>query len=126
MTTVTKKASTAASKSRSKKAKTLSVEKPMTKTEIIKTLVEHTELKKVEVTSVLDTLGEIIAAHVGKKGPGSFTMPGLFKIEIVNKAAVKARTGRNPFTGEEMVFKAKPASRKIKMKALKQLKDLAN
>jgi nucleoid DNA-binding protein len=124
MTVAKKKAAPA--KTTAKKPKALTVDKPMTKTEMIKTMVEATDLKKSQVVALLDVYAQIIEAHVGKKGPGSFTMPGLFKIEIVKKAATKARKGRNPFTGEEMVFKAKPACKKVKIKALKQLKDLAN
>lgn len=101
-------------------------DKPMTKTDIIKTLCEMTELPKKDVVSVLSTFNEVIVKHVSKRGPGSFTYPGFFKIEVVKKPAVKARKGINPFTGEETVFKAKPASRKVKVKALKQLKDSAN
>ena len=101
-------------------------DKPMTKTEIVKTIVEQTEMMKKDVVSVLDVFNEIMVKHVAKKGPGSFTYPGFFKVEIVKKPAVKARKGINPFTGEETMFKAKPASRKVKVKALKQLKDAAN
>lgn len=110
----------------SKKIKNISIQKPMTKSEILTTIAEHLEVRKTEVTAVLECLVDVIHSHVGKKGPGIFTMPGLFKIEVVKKAATKARKGVNPFTGAEMVFPAKPASRKVKIKALKQLKDNAN
>jgi nucleoid DNA-binding protein len=109
-----------------KKSKSLAVQKPMTKSEILTTIAEHLEFRKTDVAAVLETLSDIIHAHVGKKGPGIFTLPGLFKIEVVKKPAVKARKGVNPFTGLEMEFAAKPASRKVKIKALKQLKDTAN
>lgn len=109
-----------------KKAKITVGDKPMTKTEIVRTLSEQTELTKKDVTAVLDTLNEIMVKHVAKRGPGAFTYPGYFKVEVVKKPAVKARKGVNPFTGEETMFKAKPASRKVKVKALKQLKDAAN
>ena len=108
-----------------KKSKTLAVEKPMTKTEMVRTIVEHTELKKAQVVAVLETMTEIIDAHLNKKGPGELNLLGLMKISIVKKAATKARKGINPFTGEETTFKAKPASRKVKIKALKTLKDIA-
>ena len=52
------------------------------------------------------------------------TMPGLFKITTVKKKAVPARKGINPFTGEETMFKAKPARTVIKIRALKKMKDM--
>ena len=110
-----------------KKAKKISVgDKAMTKTEIVRTIAEHNEMTKKEVVAVLDTLNEIMVKHIAKRGPGVFTYPGMFKITVVKKPAVKARKGINPFTGEETMFKAKPASRNLKIRALKQLKDSAN
>jgi nucleoid DNA-binding protein len=52
-------------------------------------------------------------------------MPGLFKIQTVRKPATKARKGINPFTGEETVFKAKPARTVVKIRPLKKLKEMA-
>ena len=60
-----------------------------------------------------------------KKGLGSFTLPGLLKVNVVNVAAKKKRTGIDPFTKQERVFAAKPATVKIKTRALKKLKDAA-
>lgn len=60
-----------------------------------------------------------------KKGLGSFTLPGLLKVNVVNVPAKKKRTGIDPFTKQERVFAAKPASVKIKTRALKKLKDAA-
>jgi len=56
---------------------------------------------------------------------GSFTLPGLLKINVVNVPAKKKRTGIDPFTKQERVFAAKPATVKIKARALKKLKDAA-
>jgi len=53
----------------------------------------------------------------GRGGPGIFTIPGLLKMRVAKKAATKERMGRNPFTGEEMMFKAKPASKTVKVSA---------
>ena len=61
---------------------------------------------------------------VGKRGPGLFTVPGLCKIVVQHKPATKARKGTNPFTGEETVFKAKPARNVVKIRPLKGLKDM--
>jgi DNA-binding protein HU-beta len=55
-----------------------------------------------------------------------FTLPGLLKMKVVKKPATKAREGVNPFTGEKMMFKAKPASKKVRIMALKNLKGFVN
>ena len=104
-----------------KKAATL---KPLTKTEILASLAESTGLTKKEVGSVLEELGSLIGSSLGKKGPGVFNVPGLMKVKVVRKPATKARKGVNPFTGEEMVFKAKPARNVVKVLPLKGLKDM--
>ena len=62
---------------------------------------------------------------MGKKGPGIFAVPGLMKIAVIQKPAVKARKGINPFTKLEQMFKAKPARKVIKVRPLKALKDMA-
>lgn len=97
-----------------------------TKTQVVNSLVESTELTRKQVNDVLDGLSDIIGRHLAKRGVGEFTMPGLLKIKTVKKPARRARKGINPFTGEETVFKAKPASTSVKILALKKLKDMAN
>jgi len=62
---------------------------------------------------------------VHKKGLGEFTLPGLLKVVVQNVPAKKKRMGKDPFTGVERMFAAKPASVKIKTRALKKLKDAA-
>lgn len=95
------------------------------KTQILNQIAENTELSKKQVQSVLDELSDIIEGHVKKRACGEFVMPGLLKITTVKKPATKARKGINPFTGEETVFKAKPASTAIKVRPLKKLKEMA-
>lgn len=97
--------------------------KPTTKSEIMNHIAEETELRKKDVTAVFDALADIIQRDL-KKGPGVFTVPGLMKIKVVKKPAVPARKGVNPFTGEEMMFKAKPARNVVKVTPLKALKDM--
>ncbi|MBO7725457.1 MAG: HU family DNA-binding protein [Thermoguttaceae bacterium] len=102
------------------------IEKPLTKTQIIANIAGTTGLDKKQVAAVLDELGNQIAASLAKKGPGSFTLPGLLKIEKKLVPAQKARKGvKNPFTGEIRDVPAKPAHNKIKIKALKALKEMA-
>src|SRR3989338_2041819 len=86
-----------------------SAPKARTKSEIVRLLAESTGLSKREVDTVFGSLSELIGMDVGKKGPGVFSVPGLMKIVRVSKPATKTRKGVNPFTGEETVFKAKPA-----------------
>ncbi len=75
--------------------------------------------------AVLAALESTILASIHKKGLGEFTLPGLLKISAQNVPAKKKRMGKDPFTGEERMFAAKPASTKIKTRALKKLKDAA-
>lgn len=93
------------------------------KTQLLAEIAETTALSKKQVSEVLDQLTSIIERHVGKKGPGEFVLPGIFKINTVHKPARKARKGINPFTGEETTFKAKPASTVVKIRPLKKLKE---
>lgn len=95
------------------------------KTQMLTQISEATELSKKQVQAVLDELTNIIEGHVKKKGIGEFVLPGLLKITTVKKPATKARKGINPFTGEEVMFKAKPASTSVKVRPLKKLKEMA-
>lgn len=114
--------------SSSKKApvakKITAVSKPYTKTEILTNLAEGAELSKKQVNAVLEGLAGLIERHLKKNAPGTFVLPGLLKFQVINKPATKARKGISPFTGEETLFKAKPARNVIKVKPLKKLKDM--
>jgi nucleoid DNA-binding protein len=81
-------------------------------------------LSKKDVVAVFDEMAAMIKKDLGKRGVGAFTIPGLAKVRVVRKPATKARKGTNPFTGEEMMFKAKPARNVVKLSALKALKDM--
>ena len=105
--------------------KPTSVKERFSKTQILSQISDTTEVPRKQVSEVLEELTNIIDAHVSKKGPGEFVMPGLFKIVCVKKPARKARKGINPFTGEETTFKAKPASIQVKIRPLKKLKEMA-
>lgn len=99
--------------------------KPPTKSEIYTQISEQTGLTKKDVAAVFDSLSGLIKKNLGgRNAPGMFTVPGLLKMRVVKKPATKARKGVNPFTGEEMMFKAKPASKTVKVAALKGLKDM--
>lgn len=98
--------------------------KAPTKTEVFSNIAGATDLSKKEVASVFDALNAEIKKSLGRNGPKMFTIPGLCKIVVQHKPATKARKGINPFTGEETVFKAKPARNVVKVRPLKNLKDM--
>lgn len=104
--------------------KITAVREAMTKSTIMNEIAENTGLSKKQVSSVFEELGVLVERHVRKRAVGKFTLPGLMKIEVKRKPATKARKGINPFTGEETVFKAKPARNVVKIRPLKKLKDM--
>ncbi len=106
------------------KKKAAAAKKALTKSQIIAELSESTDLSKKEIAGVFDSLSTLIGKSLGRRGAGTFTVPGLMKIRVVRKPATKARKGINPFTGEEAMFKAKPARNVVKIGALKALKDM--
>jgi Bacterial DNA-binding protein len=95
------------------------------RTSLIAHLAELAALEVKVVRAIMASLEATILASVHKKGLGSFTLPGLLKVNVVNVPAKKKRTGIDPFTKQERVFAAKPATVKIKTRALKKLKDAA-
>ena len=115
----------AAKKAAPAKKKAGPIKAPLSKPQLMNELAESTQLTKKLVTAVFDQLGDIIERHVRKNAAGQFTIPGLMKVVVVRKPATKARKGINPFTGEETVFKAKPARNVVKVRPLKKLKDMA-
>jgi nucleoid DNA-binding protein len=98
-------------------------EKPLSKTEILNSLAEATGQSRKDVGAVLDAMEALIEANISK-GPGVFNLPGLLKIYVHVRPATKERVGRNPATGEEITIKARPASKVVKAKPLKKLKEM--
>jgi nucleoid DNA-binding protein len=100
--------------------------KPLTKSEILNAIAAETELTRKQVNAVFEALAGQIKKSLGNRGPGVFAIPGLVKIEKKKVPARPARKGvPNPFKpGELMDIAAKPASTKIKVRALKSLKDM--
>ena len=95
------------------------------KSTLIAHLVETAQVDAKAVKAVLAALEGAILASVHKKGAGEFTLPGLLKIGVLQVPAKKKRFGKDPFTGQERWFEPKPATVKIKTRALKKLKDAA-
>lgn len=111
-----------AKKKKTTRKKAASAGKAPTKSEIFSAIAEKTELAKRDVAAVFEELQPIIKKSL--KSNGMFTMPGLCKMVVKKKPATKARKGTNPFTGEEMMFKAKPASKAVRIRPLKNLKEM--
>jgi nucleoid DNA-binding protein len=98
----------------------------LTKNQIIDNIVATTELPKKNVVAVFDALTEEVKKSFGKKGAKSFVLPGLLKIDLKAVKAQPAKKGiKNPLTGELYDRPAKPAHKKIRVRALKALKEMA-
>ncbi len=94
------------------------------KSEVVAQLCKDAELSRKQVAAVFESLSGIIKKSL--RGAGMFTLPGLLRMKVVKKPATKEREGINPFTKEKMIFKAKPASKKVRVLALKNLKSMVN
>lgn len=109
------------------------IKDPLTKSELINEIIERVNsiegdktINRKVVSIVLETIFELAANSLKKGCAGKFNIPDLCTLVALDIPAKKARKGINPFTGEETMFKAKPASRKVKIRPLKKLKDAAS
>ncbi|MET0446228.1 DNA-binding protein [Tardiphaga alba] len=93
----------------------------MTKSQLIEKIAETTELTKKDVKGVLENLATLGYKELKKNGV--FLVPGFAKFVVIKKPATKARKGTNPFTGEAMTFKAKPARKIVRARPVKAAKD---
>ena len=119
------KAPKAAAKSAAKPAAPKPIKEALSKSGLVAHLAEATSVAAKDVRAILAALESAVHGSVNKKGAGSFTLPGLLKITAVNVPAKPKRKGINPFTKEEQVFAAKPATVKVKVRPMKKLKDAA-
>ena len=97
--------------------------KPPTKSQVFSTIAEDTELSRKQVAAVFDSLHGLIKKNLAR-GSGQFTLPGLCKMVVRKRPAQKPRLVRNPATGEMVMSKAKPASKTVRVRALKNLKEM--
>lgn len=97
--------------------------KRMNKSEFVASLAEKSGLDKKQASLALDAINTMVAQQLGKHGPGEVLIPGLLKLNVVEKPATPKHEGVNPFTKEPMTFKAKAARKVIKVRTLKALKD---
>ncbi len=99
--------------------------KSMTKSSVYQEVANSTNLSRKQVSEVFDALAQLIKRELGKKGPGTFTIPGLLKLKLRKRPATKAGKRPNPFKpGEMMDVKARPASNVVKALPLKSLKEM--
>jgi nucleoid DNA-binding protein len=97
--------------------------KSLSKSGLIQAIAETVgeELTRKQVRGVLESLIQI--GHRELKKAGIFTLPGFAKFRVVKKAATKARQGINPFTKQPQTFAAKPASKSVRARPIKAIKD---
>jgi DNA-binding protein HU-beta len=93
----------------------MATKKPLTKTQLVSHLAGKFMLTKNTSKEVLDELARLAVSETKKSG--SFTIPGVGKIVLSKR---KARTGRNPQTGEPIKIPAKTVT---KMRIAKAFKD---
>ena len=120
-----KTAATTKKASKNKALPTTAIKVALNKSQTYQYIADATELSKKEIANVFDALNNLVHRHIKKAAAGEFTVPGLMKLVVKSKPATKARKGTNPFTGEAMTFKAKPARRIVKVRTLKKLKEMA-
>merc|ERR1712080_552034 len=96
----------------------------MTATAAFGAVAEKAGLKSKDVKVVVTTYMEMAATELKKNG--KFKFGGCLNLKLKKKPATAARKGVNPFTKEPCVFKAKPASKTVKVYAMKKLKEAIN
>jgi nucleoid DNA-binding protein len=123
----TTSATKAAAKPAPKKAVTpvKPIKDSFTKASLAIHLAGRTGLEPKAAKALMAALEETVLASVHKKGAKEFTLPGLLKVVAQDVPAKKKRFGKDPFTGEDKWFAAKPASVRLKVRPLKKLKDAA-
>jgi nucleoid DNA-binding protein len=107
-----------------KPAKITASTKPRSKGDFYTTIADATQLSRKQIGQVFETMGRIISVDLSKQGSGVCNVAGLMKVMVVRKPATKARKGINPFTKQEVMFKAKPARNVVKIRPLKTLKSM--
>lgn len=115
----------ASKKPAAKKAAPVAVKEAFTKSGLATHLAQTAGVDNKAAKALLAALEATILASVSKKGIGAFTLPGLLKVTAQSVPAKPKRFGKDPFSGEERWFPAKPASVRVKVRALKKVKDAA-
>ena len=131
-TTASKKAAPVAKKAAAPAVKNSVVAAPLkpikdsfTKASLTIHLAERSGVEPKAAKALMAALEETVLASIHKKGAKEFTLPGLLKVVAQDVPAKKKRFGKDPFTGQDKWFAAKPASVRLKVRPLKKLKDAA-
>ncbi|TAH46776.1 MAG: DNA-binding protein [Dokdonella sp.] len=114
-----------AAKKAAKPAASKSVKSILSKSELASHLADASGVEAKSVKAVLAALESTVLSAISKKGAQAFVLPGLLKLTAVSVPAKPKRFGKDPFTGAERWFPAKPASTKVKVRPLKKVKDAA-
>lgn len=101
------------------------IKEALTKAALLTKIAEQSGVEAKDVKKVMAAFEAVTLASINKKGLGQFTIPGLMKVVTVKIPAKPKRKGINPFTKEEQIFAAKPATTRIRIRPLKKLKDAA-
>ena len=120
-----KKAATPATKKAVDATPLKPIKDSFTKASLTVHLAERAGVESKAAKALMAALEETVLASVHKKGAKEFTLPGLLKVVAQDVPAKKKRFGKDPFTGEDKWFAAKPASVRLKVRPLKKLKDAA-
>jgi hypothetical protein len=107
-----------------KPLKASAASKARSKGEVFRAIAELTGVHRRDAAAVLLGLGALIKADLSKSGAGSFKVPGLMRIVVKRKPATKAHMRINPFTKEQVMFKAKPARNVVRVRPLQGLRDM--
>ena len=98
--------------------------KPRSKSDVFATIAQHAGIHRRDVAAVFHVMSSLIKADLSKNGTGSFKVPGLMRITVVRKPVTKEHLGINPFTKEQVMFKAKPARNVVRVRPLRGLKEM--
>jgi len=103
------------------------VKETFTKSALINLIAEQNDIPRKTAVGVFSTLESVLLGSVHPRGVGEFTLPGLLKVSLRKVPARRAGTlVRNPATGEMVKGAAKPASMRVKIRALSKLKTAAS
>ncbi|HEX2992042.1 MAG TPA: HU family DNA-binding protein [Anaerolineales bacterium] len=95
----------------------------MNKSQFLTILAEKSGLNELQAGAALDTINAIITQQLGKQGPGEILIPGLLKLNVVERPATGQHEGIHPLTREPMTYKARDARKVIRVRPLKALMD---
>src|SRR2546426_8495655 len=108
----------------SKALKIAAAAKRRSRGDVFRPIAAHVGIRRRDVAAVFHAMAHMIKADLSKNGAGVFKVPGLMRITVKRKPATKARMGINPFTKEQVMFKAKPARNVVRVRPLKTLSQM--